>query len=129
MAKNNDRVILQLQKDIKTKQSLIEKADRFSPITHCTLKIYGEVWNINVMNLEELQHIFATCLTLLNVGVNYKISGFKLSDWIEDLNSKIAVKTITQEKQRLTELENKLKQLLTNETKVSLELENIKNLI
>lgn len=128
MAKNsNDKIILNLKKEIESQKAAISKAAKFIPITNLTLKIYGELWNFNVCSIDDFYHLRATLQSLLNIGTDYKISGYKLSEWLEDINAKITIKMINEEKAILTSREKRLEALLSNEAKVNLELQSIIN--
>ena len=126
MATKNDKVILNLQKDIETKTANIRKAERFQPITNCNLELYGTRYNINVLNKYQLQLITATLKSLAtHSDEDFIINGFVLSSWITDLESKFATLTIQEEKSRLEALKKKLHDLLSIDTKVELEINDI----
>ena len=124
MAKS-DKVILQLKKEIDLQKATISKASKFIPVTNQTLKIYGEVWNFHATSLDDLFHLQATLQSLLQCGNDYKISGYKLSEWLEDIISKITIKRINEEKAVLVAREKRLEALLSTEAKVELELQSI----
>lgn len=126
MAKT-DKVILQLKKEIDLQKAAITKAAKFNPVTNLTLKLYGELFNLNVSSIDDLFHLQATLNVLLQNGNDYKISGYKLSEWLEDITSKITIKRINEEKAVLVSREKRLESLLSTEAKVSLELESIIN--
>ncbi len=126
MAKS-DKVILQLKKEIELQKASISKAVKFTPVTNLTLKIYGEIWNFNTLSLDDLFHLQATLQSLLQCGNDYKISGYKLSEWLEDITAKITIKRINEEKAVLVAREKRLEALLSTEAKVNLELQSIIN--
>ena len=55
----------------------------------------------------------------------YIISGYNVRDWIEDIKAKLDVVSRKDEERKLTEMENKLHYLLSNEKKIELELTEI----
>ena len=57
------------------------------------------------------------------------ISGYKLEDWITDLQAKFDNLNIKTEKERLKKIEDRLNNLLSTDTKISLEIDELKNLI
>ena len=120
-----DKVILQLKKEIELQKTAITKAAKFNPVTNLTLKLYGELFNLNVSSIDDLFHLQATLNVLLQNGNDYKISGYKLSEWLEDISSKITIKRINEEKAVLVSREKRLESLLSTEAKVNLELESI----
>lgn len=126
---NNDETILKLQEEIKLKRSTIEKVDKFKPVTNCNLFLNGTAWNLNATTIDGLHHLYASLTVLLNVGVDYVINGFKLSEWITDIKSKLENMCVAIEKNRLVVLENRLKMLLSHDKRAEIELEEIKQLI
>ena len=63
------------------------------------------------------------------IDENLVIEGYSITDWIEDLKSKYNILNINTEKERLRKLEDKLHELLSVDTKISIELETLKKQI
>ena len=126
-ATKNDRLILKLKKEIEDKKSLLAKSEKFIPETNCSLTLFGIKYNLHVQTSNQLLFLKAF-LNSLN-SPDLILEGYKVEDWIKDIDVKYSMLNIQFEKDRLKALENKLYSLLSNDTKVSLEIENIMNSI
>lgn len=133
--KNNDQIILDLKKQVESKKKLLKAAEKFSPKTNCNLTLDTERFNLNVI---EKSTVLLLLAKLVNLSDGLKkvfpdepleISGFEVSLWIEDLKNRFNVLNRKQEETRLKVLEEKLYNLLSLDTKVELEIENLKNQI
>ncbi len=132
---SNDKLILGLKKQIEEKKSLLAKAGKISYATNCSLPIDGNKVNLHVATKETLLLCIAK-LQSLKLGLAevfpdelLTIDGFSVHDWIHDLTSKFNSLNVSLEKERLNKLEKKLHDLLSLDTKVSLEIEDLKNSI
>lgn len=130
MSKNDDR-ILELKKQIKTKEEeLAKKKARFVAITNCILIFENENYNINVLNEEQLI-LLATRINLYIMSAKElklalpKFNGFELEDWITDIKNKLEVLAYKKEERELKEFQKKLDKLLSDEKRVELELDEI----
>lgn len=127
----NDDMILVLKKQIEDKKALLNKAKKFSPITNCSINVDGVQININTLQREGLIGLLVKLHSLQSSAIElelldeYNISGYNISEWIEDLKNKLEVLSVKQEEAKLKQMESKLSQLLSNEKKVELELEEI----
>ena len=137
MAIKNDERILELKRQIEEKKNELGKQPRFSPVTTCLFN-YGTD-RINIHTLTSVKDI-NTLLVWFNTYImsakdlnidcaDVELSGFAISDWMEDLQSKKAVVEYTTKKEQLTALEKKLDKLLSDDKKTELEIESIANLI
>lgn len=132
--KNNDKVILELQKEIEKKKRLI-KDQKFVPLTNCSLDFEGNRINLHVANKDTLLLHIIKLTTLqktlkeLYPEESLTISGYSVEDWLTDLQSKFNIVNINNEKSRLKTLELKLHNLLSNDTRTALEIENLKGQI
>lgn len=131
----NDKLILQLKKQISLKKQLLETTKRFQPITNCSIEIDGVRLNIQVLSKEQLIHLLvklniykmsAKELELLN---EFSISGFTVEDWMKDVQSKLMNLNRKEEENKLVAMENRLHNLLSGEKKVELEIEEIANML
>ena len=137
MAIKNDERILELKQQIDEKKNALGKQPRFSPITTCLFNYGGDKINIHtltsVKDINTLLVWFNTYIMSardLNIDcADVELSGFSISDWMEDLKSKKAVVEYTAKKEQLTALEKKLDKLLSDDKKTELEIESIANLI
>lgn len=120
--KPTDKVILQKQEEIRLLKLKIQKSEKFIPVTNCRVKIWGESYNLHVCTVDDLKHIIAV---LKSLNSDYSYNDYMISDWIRDAQSRLEYLTCKNERDRLSGLQNKLFDLLTNDTKVGLELEKL----
>jgi hypothetical protein len=129
--KNNDKTILSLKKQVEDKKKLLKGADRFVPKTNCSLSLDGLRYNLNVSGKEEVLLLLAkvnnlkTSLAQILPEETLVISGYPVDMWIDDLKSRFNTLNRKLEEERLKILEGKLHNLLTIDTKVSLELKDL----
>lgn len=132
----NDQKIINLQEKVKEEKSMLEKSKRFSPITNCTLNFESETFNLNTLSYDSLKILAIRINSYLLSSrdlcrIDYQrykevfISGFKLEDWIEDIQAKMDCLSVSLRKKKLNELEKKLKTLLSEDVKTKLEIDNI----
>lgn len=132
---NNDERILELKKQIENKKEKIGKASRFAPITNCSIELDNMRYNINVLNNEGLMMLLVKLNMLRLSAVDLKIvdkfviSGYKINDWIEDINSKLNILNKKDEERQLKIMEEKLTKLLSDDKKVELEIDEIESML
>lgn len=135
MTNNNDQKILELKKQIEEKKKKLTKSRKFTPITNCSIEFEGTRHNIQVLGKESVLSLMirinSYIMSAKELGIldDYQISGYKLTDWIEDLKARYAHITQKEEEQKLKSMESKLDQLLSNEKKVELEIDEIESLL
>lgn len=133
--KNNDQKILELKKQIEEKKKLVNKSQRFTPITNCSIELDGTRYNIHTLNrtsaISLLVKLGALLMSAINLGLEeeYVISGYKVNDWLEDIKAKMENINRAEEENKLRAMESKLDQLLSNEKKVELELGEIEAML
>ena len=136
MKKNdNDTMILNLKKQVEDKKKLLKNNERFSPKTNCSLLLDNDRHNLNVIDKSTILLLLAK-LQSLREGLNtllpdekLVISGYDVDLWIDDLKSRFNTLNRKLEEERLVVLEQKLHSLLTSDTKVELEIEDLKGQI
>jgi len=131
----NDQKILDLQKKVGEKKEALGKAQRFAPITNCSLLFEGERYNLNALDVYECMilliriHAYQMSYQHLKsrfpVGDKVMVSGFSLDDWEKDLMAKLTYLQRESEKKQLKQMEDKLKVLLSEDTKTELALDDI----
>ncbi|MFC8686054.1 hypothetical protein [Brevibacillus porteri] len=135
MPSNNDNKILELKKQIEEKKKKLNKSQKFTPVTNCSIEMDGVRFNINVLQKEQLINLLvklkanaiaAEKLDLLN---DYMISGYSVTDWIDDLKARFDYLSRKEEEQKLKTMEAKLNQLLSNDKKVELEIDEIEAML
>lgn len=131
----NDAKILELKKQIEAKKiDLATRKVRFAPETNCVLDLDCNKYNLNVLDDCTLMFLMLK-LNLYNMSAdNLKmphptISGYSVDLWIKDIKSKLAVAGMKREEADLKKMELKLDQLLSEEKKTELELDEIASLL
>lgn len=131
----NDGKILELKKQIDIKRQKLKEIEKFSPVTNLSLEFNSVRININTLNkakiIELMVKLNAELLSSKDLGIegNYMISGFTLMDWITDLRAKLTQLSKREEENKLKQMESKLDQLLSDEKKTELELDEIAELL
>ena len=143
---NNDERILKLKKSIEEKRAEIEKIGKYVPVTTCIIQPkFGEKINLHVLDENELV-LLLSWLKAMGIGfsdyVEYdnlegidldikepKISGFTIADWKEDIKNLLRQKKIKAKKLQLNAMEKKLTDLLSEDKRTELELDDIEALL
>ena len=132
MGKNDERV-LQLKKIIEDKKSELKAVKRFTPLTNCVLDLDGQKYNLNVLQLADLQLLLVKLNMYLmsanSLGINLEIAGYNIAEWMVDIKSKIEIFEYVKKKSELKTLETKLDNMLSDEKKTELELDEIAALL
>lgn len=135
MTNQNDQKILKLKEQIEEKKKLVSKSKKFTPVTNCSIEIDGVRHNIQVLTKEQLIQMLiklnAYAASAENLGLldEYTISGYSVTEWIEDLQAKLDYINRKNEEQKLKSMEAKLDKLLSDEKKVELEIDEIEALL
>lgn len=131
----NDDKILELKKRIEKKKEDLGAAQRFSPITSCSLELDGARYNLHVANREtlvllacKLQALYAAAHEL-DMQNDLMISGFHAYDWGQDIKAKLAVLDRKKTEAELASMEAKLDGLLSEDKRTELELAAIEALL
>jgi len=129
----NDLKIMELKKQIEEKKIKLGKSQKFSPITNCSIELNGIRVNIQVLTKEQLTTLLiklnSYAISAKDLGIDFVISGYHVVEWITDIKSKLDFVSCKEEENKLKVMESKLHQLLSNEKKVELEIDEImKNL-
>ena len=65
----------------------------------------------------------------LGIEQYFSISGYTITDWLSDTNSRFDILSVKDEERKLKEMEDKLDKLLSDDKKTELELKNIEDLL
>lgn len=134
-SKSNDNTVLELKKQVEEKKASLSASKTFNPKTNCSLLIGAERINIRAESkdrlVEALVHVNSLKLSAesLNLLDEYKLSGFKVQEWISDIQCRLAQLDRKKEEERLKVLEDRLHSLLSVDKKVELEIEDLKRQI
>jgi len=135
MSNINDKKIMELKKQITEKKTKLEGINRFVPITNCSIELDGQRYNLNTLQKEQLIPLMVrlNCymLSAKDLGMldDYKISGYKVGEWIIDIRTKLDILSRKDEEIKLKVMEAKLDKLLSDEKKTELELDEIADML
>lgn len=137
MKTNNDEKILELKKLIEQEKKKYGKQKRFNPETCCIFELDGGKINLNTINdidkLNELLIYFNTFrLSAVDLRLEpntYKINGFGVDQWMNDVVNKIEYINYRNNLKQLEEKEKLLDKLLSEDKKTELELLNIEKML
>jgi len=125
----NDLKIMELKKQIEDKKAKLIKSQKFAPITNSSIELDGVRTNIQVLNKEQLTFLLVKlnsyAKSAKDLEIDFVISGYHIVDWIADIKSKLDFVSRKEEENKLKMMESKLHQLLSNEKKVELEIDEI----
>lgn len=130
--KNDDRV-LQLMEVINKKKSELKGVKKFTSLTNCILELDDQKFNLNVLQLDDLQLLLVRLNMYLisaeNIGISLEFSGYNITEWITDIKCKIEIFEYKKKEAELKALESKLEKMLSNEKETELELDEIASLL
>jgi len=125
----NDSKIMELKKQIEEKKVKLGKSQKFSPITNCSIEVDTVRYNIQVLTKDQLITLLiklnSYAMSAKDLNIDYVVSGFNIWEWIIDIKSKLEFVSRKEEENKLKVMESKLHQLLSNEKKVELEIDEI----
>ena len=127
----NDAVIFDLKKKIEEKKKALKATEKFTPHTNCSLELDGARVNLHTLTKDSIVALLvklnAYRLSAKDLGLleDFKVSGYSVGEWIKDLQCKLMNVNRTVEEARLKAMEAKLHNLLSHDTKVELELNEI----
>lgn len=133
MATKNDKRVLQLKQVIDKKKSELKGSKRFTPLTNCVLDLEEQKYNLNVLQLDDLQFLLVKLnmylMSAKNLGICLEISGYNIEEWITDIKCKIEIFEYKKKEAELKALEVKWDKMLSNEKRTELELDEITALL
>lgn len=131
--KTNDEMILELKKQVEEKREKIAKCRTFVSISNCNLELDGQRFNLRTLKKEQVIHllvklnIYRDTSDKLNLTKDYVIGGYHINIWLTDLDNLLENLSIRDEENDLKDMETTLTELLSNDKKVEMQLEKIKN--
>ena len=133
MATKNDERVLQLKEIIEKKKLELKGIKKFTPLTNCVLDLDGQKYNLNVLQLSDLQILLVRLnmylISAKDLRINLEISGYNIAEWITDIKCKIEIFEYKKKETELKALEAKLDKMLSDEKKTELELDEIAALL
>ena len=133
MSKNDDRILELKEKIEEKKQELSGKNTRFVPVTNCIIELDGMTNNLHTCDSDKLALLLVK-LNLYkkeaeNLDIDFVISGYSIDDWITDLKNKFDIIKTKAEIYNLKTMESKLDELLSEDKKTELEIDDIAALL
>ena len=131
----NDEKIMLLKSQIAEKKKGLKGKKKFSPLTNCSIELDGTRYNLHVSQKELLTNLliklnmYRLSVVDLDLEDEYIISGYNVNEWITDVKLKLEILKYEEEDRKLKRLELQLENLLSNEKKVSLAIDEIEELI
>lgn len=133
MATKNDERVLQLKQVIDKKKTELKGSKKFVPLTNCVLDLEGQKYNLNILQLDDLQLLLVRLnmylMSAKDLGINLEISGYNIAEWIIDIRCKVEIFEYKKKEAELKTLEAKLDKMLSDEKKTELELDEIAALL
>lgn len=133
MTTKNDERVLQLKEIIEKKKLELRGVKKFTPMTNCVLDLDGQKYNLNVLQLSDLQILIVRLnmylISAKDLGIDLEISGYNIAEWITDIKCKIEIFDYKKKETELKSLETKLDKMLSDEKKTELELDEIAALL
>lgn len=130
MNKNDETILILKKKIAEEKEKLKSMNSKFTPITNCSLEFRDSRYNLNTLNLSQINYLLVE-LTALSMAadslemLDFAISGFSLKEWIADLKNRKDIISIKERERKLKSDEEKLERLLSDEKKTELEISKI----
>lgn len=133
MSKNDDRILELKEKIEEKKQELSGKNTRFVPVTNCIIELDGMANNLHTCDSDKLALLLVK-LNLYkkeaeNLDIDFVISGYSIDDWITDIKNKFDITKTKAEIYTLKKMESKLDELLSEDKKTELEIDDIAALL
>ena len=130
---DNDRLILKTREQIEDSLKKIKESESgFIKRTNFILEWNGISYNLNVIPQEQIALLmwqlssYRDFLILKNLPIKLKYTqDITIDDWLHDLEKQLFKNNLVSEKVRLKKLQDLLQSKLTEETKTSLELEDL----
>lgn len=130
MSKNDDK-ILDLKAQIEKKKRDIGIVRNFNPSTNCILNIDNVNYNIHTFSKTQIIHMLVKLNSMMmsakDLGLEDQLefNGYNISLWIEDLMKLLNITNIRQEQVKLVQMEKRLTEMLSDNKKIELELDEI----
>lgn len=133
MSKNDDRILELKEKIEEKKQELSGKNTKFVPVTNCIIELDGMTNNLHTCDSDKLALLLVK-LNLYkkeaeNLDIDFVISGYSIDDWITDIKNKFDIIKTKAEIYNLKTMESKLDELLSEDKKTELEIDDIAALL
>jgi len=136
---SENKVVLELIEEVKRRKAEIAKLSRPNWKTNCSFT-HPSLGTINIHTVKSLPKLCQILAALMMWEDYYTQAckeleldpkgcvwdGFTVSDWVDDVKTRVAKIQIESKKQKLQELEDRLDKIMSPELRAQLELEAIK---
>lgn len=124
---NNDKKIFDLKKKLEQKKNALGKKPVIQFKTNCAFSLFGVCYNLHTMDEFELE-MLSGWLKNLNpeIAIN---NNFKVGDYIFDITGKLVLLDYNKQYGEIMSLESKLDALISAETKTSIEIDKLADMI
>lgn len=133
---SHDERILKLQEQIEKAEEEALKLKKASYITNCIILIDSEKYNLHVLNEEALIMLLIKInnykLSAIDLGIDLdkvKFGAYSLSEWIEDIKTRINIEKNNKHLKELREAKETLNSLLSKDKKTEMKLAEIEKLL
>jgi hypothetical protein len=123
----NDKKIFELKEKLKERKELLGEKPISKLRTNCNISMFGTMLNIHAMNEFELNILFSWLKQLNNPEL--KIGEYKIKDFLSDILDKIVSMDYQKQISEIKKLESQLDNLISAETKTSIEIDKLAALI
>ncbi len=141
MTKNDIKINTLLEK-VEAQKAKLGPKPKATLVTNGVLPVRGVSYNLNVCNVEQLVIAYANLLRteqeesfLLDAAdilgvkkVENAIGGYSISDWKEDIKTRVAVLQWNEKKRELEKTETALNQMISEDAKTSKALADIEKM-
>lgn len=134
MMQTNDERIIKLKNQIEEKKAELSNEDvKFVPKTNCLLVLDDTTYNLHVhTSYQLLIKVNMMVMSAKDLGLDpdkFMISGYSISDWLDDIKNYIKADKYKEEKSKLDKLEKQLDNLLSDAKRTELEIDSIEAMI
>lgn len=120
---NNDKKIFELKKKLERKKIDLGKKPVVQFKTNCIFSLFGVNYNLHAMNEFELGILMGW---LKNLNPETKMnSNFTVDDYVFDISGKMILIDYNRKIKEINNLESKLDDLISSETKTSIEIDKL----
>lgn len=128
----NDETITKIQEEVKRKRIELGPRPRFVPNTNCSLS-FGDgspAINLHTLCLESDLNLVQVKLNMYRMsadelGIPVTFGGYTVTEWMDDVQQKMKIVDYHRESTKLTEIEKRLEDLMSDDKRTSLELDTI----
>lgn len=127
MNKNDERIIDLRNKLEEKREWLKNNKPQIKLNTNCIFTMFGLTYNLHVMNEFELEILYSWLLGLDNDKLI--LNGYEVKSWLEDIKTILIKQDYYKQASDIDKISKRLEQLMSNDCKVEIELDELSKLI